>query len=80
MDMNPEEWGWDIVDGRYLPKQTDKAPAPPELLNMIYCGCKTQCDTKSSTCRRHGLFCADAYTYCTGTTCKNSEAPDLSDD
>ena len=28
MSMNPEEWGWHVVDGKYLPKQTDKAPAP----------------------------------------------------
>lgn len=78
-NMNPEDWGWQLVDNQYLPKLTDKAPAPTELLNVIYCGCKTQCDTKRCTCRQHGLFCSDVCSHCRGTSCNNSEPPDLTD-
>lgn len=35
VDLNPQEWGWDVVDGRYLQRQTDNALAPPELLKMV---------------------------------------------
>ena len=45
--MNPEEWGWHIVDGKCLPMQTDKAPA--ELLDIISCSGKKLCNTKRCT-------------------------------
>ena len=78
--MKPEEWGWHIVDGKCLPMQTDKPAAPAELLDIIYCSCKTLCNTKRCTCRPYGLQCSDVCSECRGTSCSNSELPDVPDD
>ena len=78
--MKPEEWGWHIVDGKCLPMQTDKPAAPAELLDIIYCSCKTLSNTKRCTCRQHGLQCSAVCIECRGTSCSNSELPDVPDD
>ena len=38
-DMKPEEWGWRIVDDRYIPVATDLPAAPDEILNVVRCKC-----------------------------------------
>ena len=65
--MKPEEWGWHIV-------------APAELLDIISCSCKKLCSTNRCTCRQHGLQCIGVCTECRGTSCSNSELPDVPDD
>ena len=68
------------MDGKCLPMQTDRPAAPAELLDIICCSCKKLCNTKRCTCRQHGLQCSDVCTECRGTSCSNSELPDVSDD
>ena len=58
------------MDGKCLPMQTDKPAAPAELLDI-----KKRC-----TCRQHGLQCSDVCTEYRGTSCSNSELPDVPDD
>ena len=60
--------------------QTDKPAAPAELLDIISCSCKKLCNTKRCTCRQHGLHCSDVCTDCRGTSCSNSELPDVPDE
>ena len=79
-NMNPEQWGWRIVDGKCVPIQTDKPAAPPELLDVMSFGFKKMCSTKRCSCRQHGLQCSDVSTECRGVSCINSELPDLTDD
>ena len=61
--------------------QTDKPAAQAaELRDIISCTSKKLCNTKSCTCRQHGLHCGDVCTECRGTSCSNSELPDVPDD
>ncbi len=49
-NMKPEDWGWHIVDGKYKARQTSEPPAPSQLLDIICCGCKKDCNTRRCTC------------------------------
>ena len=68
----PEEWGWEIVEGKLIPKKTDRPPAPEKLLRLFRCNCKTDCDTRKCTCKRNGLECTPACGQCRGSSCSNS--------
>ena len=74
--VNPENWGWKVVDGKLEPIMTDEPPAPDELLKVIRCKCQTTSKhpcgvgTKCS-CRSNGLKCVDACGNCRGTECEN---------
>lgn len=71
-EMSPTEWGWRIVDGKYIPKQTDIAPAPAKLLELIRCGCKGDCATKRCVCKKFGLDCTSMCSECRGSSCSNT--------
>ena len=71
-DLNPEKWGWKIKDNKLQPITTDLPPAPAKLLKVICCNCKTDCDTKRCSCRKHGLDCSPACGECQGLHCSNS--------
>ena len=71
--LEPQEWGWKLKDTYLLPVTTDLPPAPPTLLSVIRCGCKTGCDTKSCSCRKNGIDCSPACKECKGQTCTNAE-------
>ena len=77
--MKPEEWWWNIVDGKCLPMQTDKPAAPEELLDIISCSCKKLCNTKGAHVDNMACNCSDVCTECRGTSCIDSELPDVSD-
>ncbi|KAH3697012.1 hypothetical protein DPMN_084497 [Dreissena polymorpha] len=47
-------------------------PAPSELMAIIRCKCKTNCDIKRRSCRKHGFECSIACKECTGSSCSNS--------
>jgi hypothetical protein len=74
-NLNPTEWGWKSVDGFLAPIPTDKEIAPPDLLKVIRCNCKTssknQCGTKTCMCRKHGIKCMLACGGCHGEDCNN---------
>ncbi|KAK6181967.1 hypothetical protein SNE40_009742 [Patella caerulea] len=67
-NLDPEEWGWLLVGNR----TTDLPPVPEDLLRVIRCNCKTDCDTRRCTCRKHGLDCSAACGECRGVSCTNS--------
>ena len=78
--MKPKDWGWQIVEGRYMPIHTNQPAAPSELLDVICCSCQKDCNTKWCTCRKYGLPCTALCRECCGSSCTNSQVPDLSED
>ncbi|XP_053373150.1 uncharacterized protein LOC123533634 [Mercenaria mercenaria] len=70
--LNPLDWGWEMINSKLLPKKTDLPPAPESLLQIIRCNCKTNCDSRRCSCRKHGLQCSAGCGDCRGTNCTNS--------
>ncbi len=59
-DMNTVDWGWKLVDNRFLPVMTSKTAAPESLLQTIHCNCTTACRTQRCSCRAYRLPCMPA--------------------
>lgn len=78
-DLNPTDWGWNVKDGKLTPKETDLPPAPPALLKVIRCNCKTSCTRATCSCRKHGLLCSPACGECRGVSCTNAPHPEIAD-
>jgi hypothetical protein len=76
--LDPTTWGWKVENKQYVPIRTDMPPAPAELLAIIRCKCKQNCDSKRCSCRKHGLECSVACKECKGSSCSNcsSEQPE----
>ncbi|KAK3880070.1 hypothetical protein Pcinc_015409 [Petrolisthes cinctipes] len=70
-DMNTVDWGWKLVDNRFLPVMTSKTAAPECLLQMIHCNCTTACQTQRCSCRAYGLPCMPACGPCQVGNCEN---------
>ena len=73
----PEDWGWQLKEGRYIPVATDIAAAPDDMLTIIRCKCKMEtkhpCSSQLCTCFKHGLTCVAACKNCNGCDCENAE-------
>lgn len=67
---DPEDWGWKKTKSIYMPIACEKDPAPPSLLKLISCTCKTGCG-KACGCRKAGLKCSPICGTCSGTACNN---------
>ena len=52
LELMPEEWGFQLQRGQLLRVHTDISPAPEVLLNVIRCGCTTDCSSHRCSCRR----------------------------
>ena len=70
----PKDWGWSLLQYRLLPKKTNLPAAPDNLLKMVKCSCKQDCDTKRCTCRKHGIACSIGCSECRGMRCTNTSA------
>ena len=56
-------YGW-ILQGNDLQIQWMLLPpAPPQILELISCGCKKGCVTRSCSCVVHGFSCSDVCTF-----------------
>ncbi|KAK7109451.1 hypothetical protein V1264_013491 [Littorina saxatilis] len=75
LELMPEEWGFQLQRGQLLPVHTDIPPAPEELMNIIRCGCTTDCSSQRCSCRKVGLSCTTACGQCRGISCLNSMLP-----
>ena len=60
-----------------MPVTMTEPPAPPNLLKIVRCGCKTVCKTMSCSCRKHGLKCTDSCRECREVSCINCQKADL---
>ena len=65
-------FGWKLEHGRLAPVTTDQPAAPADLLKIIRCTCRSNCDTKRCSCRKHGLQCSSGCGECCGVSCSNS--------
>lgn len=72
-NLNPLEWGWKQAENLLLPIQTHLQPAPEDLLKIIRCSCKSNCDSKRCTCRKHRLECSPGCGECQGKSCLNAQ-------
>ena len=75
----PTQWGWQVTRNMLHPMKTDMPPAPMRLLKIIKCNCKSNCDSKRCSCRKHGLECSVGCGECKGNQCTNSPRPMESD-
>ena len=75
----PKDWGWSLVHNRLLPKYTNLPAASDNLLKMVKCSCKQNCDTKRCTCRKHCLDCSIGCSECRGMSCTNTSQLTKSD-
>ena len=75
-DLPSEQWGWEILNGIYIPVQMTKPPAPDELLKIIRCARKVEC-TARCTCITYGLKCTSTCIGCRGVSCQNCVPIDL---
>lgn len=53
VNLDPCMWGWKVVSDEYIPVENEKAPAPPEILQNLFCRCKNGCSTACG-CRKIG--------------------------
>ncbi|XP_070180366.1 uncharacterized protein [Littorina saxatilis] len=77
--LDPLAWGWKMVGSLLAPITTDLPAAPAKLLSIIRCNCKSGCDTKQCSCRKHGLDCSPACGECSGFQCSNAAQPSEDD-
>ena len=74
----PTDWGWYIEQNMYHPIMSLQDPAPPNILNVVRCNCKSssknQCGTNLCSCRKSGLVCVSACGGCHGVGCNNTRS------
>lgn len=70
--ISPLNWGWKLKGVVYVPIMTDPPEASDELLKLITCKCKKNCENINCICRKHGLACSQACGECHGVSCSNS--------
>ena len=56
-EVDKEPLHWKIENSNYTPIMTDIDAGPPDLLRIVWCGCKWPCGAKCS-CRKAGLKCS----------------------
>ncbi|CAH1099901.1 unnamed protein product [Psylliodes chrysocephalus] len=57
LTMDPTKWGWRKEGDTLVPVQMEEKPAPKNIMELIFCGCKGYCNLNT----------------CEGSTCLNSE-------
>ena len=77
MNLQAEDCGWKVIEGKMLPLMTDLDVAPKALLEVIRCKCKTGCG-KRCGCRGLDLECTPACSECRGI-CENMKTENSDD-
>ena len=81
-NLNPEQYGWHCPDGfeLLLPVVTPEGTvmAPPALIKLVKCGCKSQspCFSNRCTCKQNSLRCTFLCICHNGENCNNKPAVD----
>ncbi|OXU32211.1 hypothetical protein TSAR_008005 [Trichomalopsis sarcophagae] len=71
-DLDPVLWGWKRTSNMLLPIMNPKPVAPIELLEMIFCGCKINCNTSRCSCKKAGIKCSYSCKNYNGQSCENA--------
>ena len=71
-EKNALNWGWKERNGVLEPMTTDQEPIPRILLDIVSCGCTTNC-SRACGCRNAGLKCSVLCKICCGETCTNAK-------
>ena len=75
--LDATNFGWKLEKGKLVPITCDLPAAPSELLKIIRCECKGNCDSNRCSCFRLGIKCSPGCENCCGTSCSNTPALDL---
>ena len=70
-ELKPEEWGWEYIEGKLVPRTMDLTPAPACILKIVRCQCRGNCSSNRCTCRKNDLLCTNACSECMGVNCDN---------
>jgi hypothetical protein len=74
--LDPLKFGWQKhLNGRIKPVWMQQDVAPPEVMELIHCGCKKGCSGRCK-CRKFNLKCSLLCTTCKGLDCENSNPND----
>lgn len=71
--LDPEQWGWPLINNVLEPIHTLLPPLPEKLLHTIFFNCKKGSYSKYSR-KKVGLICSPACTSCQGQSCSNNES------
>ncbi|CAH1104500.1 unnamed protein product [Psylliodes chrysocephalus] len=71
LTMDPTKWGWRKEGHKLVPVQMEEKPAPKNIMELICCVFKGDCNLNTCRCRKHGLPCNIACKIC--STCLNTE-------
>ena len=74
IDLDPEDYGWERVDDKLIPKQGIKELCSQELLTVVQCKCKKGCRTNSCSCKKSGSSCSIR---CDCIDCQNRDDEDM---
>jgi hypothetical protein len=80
LQLDPLDWGWTRSNGKLVPVKIRLPAAPDQLINVIRCKCKSNCDNRRCSCRTHGLQCTTACTDCRGRSGSNAEQVEAEED
>ncbi|CAH2085134.1 unnamed protein product [Euphydryas editha] len=75
--LNAEEWGWRKTLFMMLPTMSTSDPAPQELIEKVFCGCKTNCTSARCSCKKSGLKCNQFCKSCYGQSCDNATITEI---
>ena len=64
-------WEWLNINGKLLPKPTNKQSTPDSLLKTIVCNCTGDCSTVQSGCRKGGNPVSSVCGICQLQECTN---------
>ena len=69
-DPNEYGWTWSELHEIYEPIMTTNMPVPQSIIELIACGCKSDCSTDRCRCHKNNLRCTEM---CRCDKCENSE-------
>ena len=75
------KFGWEFKDGIPSPVYSHQDPGPPELMDVISCGCQAEgraCSAGNCNCLRHHISCT-LYCSCASKECYNPYKHDEDD-
>ena len=78
-NLKATDWGWNLINGKLVPKRMDTDPAPQSLMKIMKCGCTLYCDNNLCTCKKYGWFCTELCDNCNSGNCTNVDISNILD-